>query len=261
MEVYLIDGTYELFRHYYALPSARDADGREVAAVRGVVASVLGMINGRRDARRRRDRSRHRIVSQSAVARLQDERRHRPPICWRSSRCSKTRSPRSASSSGRWSSSRRTTRWRPRRRRAARGSARRPGHHLHAGQGPGAVRPRHTRRPAEPPDARDTATRPASSRSSACRRRRFPTTWRSSATRPTGIRACAAGARSRRPRCSRGFGNLEAIPRGLARLARECDERGHAGADARSASAIGRSCSDISRRCEPTSRCSHRSTT
>jgi 5'-3' exonuclease len=44
MKVYLIDGTYELFRHYYALPSARDADGREVAAVRGVLASVLGMI-------------------------------------------------------------------------------------------------------------------------------------------------------------------------------------------------------------------------
>jgi 5'-3' exonuclease len=44
LDVHLIDGTYELFRHYYALPSARDKDGREVAAVRGVVASVLGMI-------------------------------------------------------------------------------------------------------------------------------------------------------------------------------------------------------------------------
>jgi len=44
LEVHLIDGTYELFRHYYALPSARDADGREVAGVRGVLASVLGMI-------------------------------------------------------------------------------------------------------------------------------------------------------------------------------------------------------------------------
>jgi 5'-3' exonuclease len=42
----LIDGTYELFRHYYALPSAKDQDGREVAAVRGVLASVLGMIKG-----------------------------------------------------------------------------------------------------------------------------------------------------------------------------------------------------------------------
>ena len=46
MDVYLVDGTYELFRHYYALPSARAADGLEVAAVRGVLASVLGMIKG-----------------------------------------------------------------------------------------------------------------------------------------------------------------------------------------------------------------------
>jgi len=44
LKVYLVDGTYELFRHYYALPSARDEDGREVAAVRGVLASVLGMV-------------------------------------------------------------------------------------------------------------------------------------------------------------------------------------------------------------------------
>jgi 5'-3' exonuclease len=44
MEVHLIDGTYELFRHFYALPSARDAEGREVAAVRGVLASILGMV-------------------------------------------------------------------------------------------------------------------------------------------------------------------------------------------------------------------------
>jgi 5'-3' exonuclease len=46
LDVHLVDGTYELFRHYYALPSARDADGQEVAAVRGVLASVLGMIKG-----------------------------------------------------------------------------------------------------------------------------------------------------------------------------------------------------------------------
>src|ERR1700729_4392023 len=46
MEIYLVDGTYELFRHYYAVPSARDSDGREVGAVRGVLASVLGMISG-----------------------------------------------------------------------------------------------------------------------------------------------------------------------------------------------------------------------
>jgi 5'-3' exonuclease len=46
LDVYLIDGTYELFRHYYALPSARDQDGHEIAAVRGVLRSLLGMIEG-----------------------------------------------------------------------------------------------------------------------------------------------------------------------------------------------------------------------
>jgi 5'-3' exonuclease len=45
MQIHLVDGTYELFRYYYALPSARDKDGREVAAVRGVVKSVMGMID------------------------------------------------------------------------------------------------------------------------------------------------------------------------------------------------------------------------
>src|ERR1700729_4393412 len=46
MEIYLVDGTYELFPHYYAVPSARDTEGLEVGAVRGVLASVLGMISG-----------------------------------------------------------------------------------------------------------------------------------------------------------------------------------------------------------------------
>jgi 5'-3' exonuclease len=45
MKVHLIDGTYELFRHFYAVPSSRDEQGREVGATRGVVSSVLGMIN------------------------------------------------------------------------------------------------------------------------------------------------------------------------------------------------------------------------
>ncbi len=44
MDVYLIDGTYELFRHFYAVPPARDVDGREVGAVRGVLTSLLGMM-------------------------------------------------------------------------------------------------------------------------------------------------------------------------------------------------------------------------
>src|ERR1700752_2092884 len=46
LNISLVDGTYELFRHYFAVPPARDRDGREVGAVRGVLASVLGMIRG-----------------------------------------------------------------------------------------------------------------------------------------------------------------------------------------------------------------------
>jgi 5'-3' exonuclease len=42
--VHLVDGTYELFRHYHALPSVLDDQGREVAAVRGVVASMHGLV-------------------------------------------------------------------------------------------------------------------------------------------------------------------------------------------------------------------------
>ena len=45
MDVHLIDGTYELFRHFFAVPSARDDQGREVGAVRGVVGSTLGLLN------------------------------------------------------------------------------------------------------------------------------------------------------------------------------------------------------------------------
>ena len=44
MDVYLIDGTYELFRHYFAVPSAKDPDDREIGAVRGVLISLLGMM-------------------------------------------------------------------------------------------------------------------------------------------------------------------------------------------------------------------------
>jgi 5'-3' exonuclease len=44
MDVYLIDGTYELFRHFFAVPSAKDAGGQEIGAVRGVLTSVLSMI-------------------------------------------------------------------------------------------------------------------------------------------------------------------------------------------------------------------------
>jgi 5'-3' exonuclease len=44
MEVHLIDGTYELFRHFFAVPATADVNGQEVGAVRGVLASVMSMI-------------------------------------------------------------------------------------------------------------------------------------------------------------------------------------------------------------------------
>ena len=44
MNVFLVDGTYELFRHFYAVPRVTSADGIEIGAVRGVVGSLLGML-------------------------------------------------------------------------------------------------------------------------------------------------------------------------------------------------------------------------
>ena len=45
MQVHLVDGTYELFRYHFALPShLASATGQEVAATRGVVGTVLQML-------------------------------------------------------------------------------------------------------------------------------------------------------------------------------------------------------------------------
>jgi len=44
LDVHLVDGTYELFRYFFAVPSALDANGNEVGAVRGVLTSVLNLI-------------------------------------------------------------------------------------------------------------------------------------------------------------------------------------------------------------------------
>jgi 5'-3' exonuclease len=46
MQVHLLDGTYELFRHFFAVPKRADADGNECGAAVGVLASVLGMFEG-----------------------------------------------------------------------------------------------------------------------------------------------------------------------------------------------------------------------
>ena len=44
MKVHLVDGTYELFCHFFGAPPHRNAAGQEVAAVRGVVGSVLQLL-------------------------------------------------------------------------------------------------------------------------------------------------------------------------------------------------------------------------
>ena len=44
MDVHLIDGTYELFRHFFAVPASADVNGQEVGAVRGVLGTVLQMV-------------------------------------------------------------------------------------------------------------------------------------------------------------------------------------------------------------------------
>jgi 5'-3' exonuclease len=42
--VHLVDGTYELFRHFYGVPPAKNRQGEEVAAVRGVMYSIRGLV-------------------------------------------------------------------------------------------------------------------------------------------------------------------------------------------------------------------------
>ncbi|HSE39643.1 MAG TPA: 5'-3' exonuclease H3TH domain-containing protein [Acidobacteriota bacterium] len=45
MKVHLVDGTYELFRHFYAIPKRRNSKGQEIAATRGVVLSMLNLLS------------------------------------------------------------------------------------------------------------------------------------------------------------------------------------------------------------------------
>jgi 5'-3' exonuclease len=44
MDLHLVDGTYELFRHFFAVPASADANGQEIGAVRGVLNSVFSLI-------------------------------------------------------------------------------------------------------------------------------------------------------------------------------------------------------------------------
>lgn len=44
MKIHLVDGTYELFRAYYALPPLTAPDGRPVGAVRGLIQTLLVLL-------------------------------------------------------------------------------------------------------------------------------------------------------------------------------------------------------------------------
>ena len=44
MEIHLVDGNYELFRHYFAVPSHKTSEGVEVAATRGVLGTLVRLL-------------------------------------------------------------------------------------------------------------------------------------------------------------------------------------------------------------------------
>ena len=46
VDVYLVDGTYELFRHHFGQPPRLSSEGTEIAATRGVLSTVLSMLEG-----------------------------------------------------------------------------------------------------------------------------------------------------------------------------------------------------------------------
>jgi 5'-3' exonuclease len=46
MQAHVVDGTYELFRHYHGAPPHENAAGEEVGATRAVLGSLLGMLEG-----------------------------------------------------------------------------------------------------------------------------------------------------------------------------------------------------------------------
>ncbi|MEA2058600.1 MAG: 5'-3' exonuclease H3TH domain-containing protein [Actinomycetota bacterium] len=45
MKLYLLDGTYELFRAYFGAPPRQASDGREVGAVAALTGSILGLLS------------------------------------------------------------------------------------------------------------------------------------------------------------------------------------------------------------------------
>src|SRR5271167_4026826 len=45
MKVHLVDGTYELFRHFFGQPPRAADDGSEIGAARGVILTIVGMLS------------------------------------------------------------------------------------------------------------------------------------------------------------------------------------------------------------------------
>ena len=197
MEVHLVDGTYELFRSFYAQGSRPPRPGGRRGR-RGARRRVVDGDDARGgcDARRRRDRPRHRVVPQRSVGRLTRRVRASTPSSSASSRCSRTRSRRSAS-----------TVWAMVEQEADDALA--------AAAAVGAADPRvdQVRRSVHPTRTSGSASAARScsstgatagcstptrcARSSASARSRSPTTSRSSATAPTGFRGCKGwGAKS-----------------------------------------------------------------
>jgi 5'-3' exonuclease len=45
VDVHLVDGTYELFRHFFGQPPRAGEDGEEIGAARGVILSIMSMLS------------------------------------------------------------------------------------------------------------------------------------------------------------------------------------------------------------------------
>ena len=145
MRVHLVDGTYELFRYHFAMPSHVTDDGSGGRRHPGGGRDRAAARRAGSDARRRGHRPRHRVVPQRPLGRLQVERGHAARAALRSSPLARGRAHGRrlhGVPDGRVRGRRRTRRGgRDRRgRRAGRAGA-----HLHPGQGPRPVRRRRPR--------------------------------------------------------------------------------------------------------------------
>ena len=160
VEVHLVDGTYELFRHYYARARAPRPDGDRRRRDPRRRASVLDLLE---------DGATHVGVATDHI--IESFRNDLcagyktgegiDPVLFAQFPVARGRAARARRRRvGRWSSSRPTTRWRPAARRRRGRPARRARRHLHARQGPRAVRARPAGGPARPARRARSSTRP-----------------------------------------------------------------------------------------------------